>query len=78
MLEVDGDRLKALMLEETIGRKPEHEIRFTNNVATLHVLDLDATTTATAVENAVRNLAELGKPQSVTLRSMRPTRDGNQ
>lgn len=78
ILEVDGDRQKAAALKEVIGRKTEQEVRLINNLVTLHVLDLDATNTTSTVENVVKNLIGLKEPQLVRVKSLRPTRDGNQ
>lgn len=78
VLEVSGDRQNAGALKEAISRKLEKEVRLVNNLVTVHVLDIDATTTKAQVEEALRKSTGCDNSQSVVVTSLRPTRDGNQ
>lgn len=78
MIEVVGDVKKADILKQAINRYIENEVRIANQVVTIHVLDIDATTTKDQVEDAIRDTVTGGKTQLTTVKSMRPSRDGNQ
>lgn len=76
MLEVD-DRQKAAALKEAISDKMKNEVRLINNWVTMHVLDIDVTTTEDQVVGAIKNA--IGKDTChCVVKSMRPSKDGNQ
>lgn len=78
MLEVDGDAQKADILRRAITRNIDNEVRIANRLVTIHVLDIDATTTKDQVEEAIKNMPTCSNLQDVVVKSMRPSRDGNQ
>ncbi|KAK9729434.1 hypothetical protein QE152_g15951 [Popillia japonica] len=78
MLEVSGDRERASALKAAISKKVENKVSVINNEMTIHVLDIDAAYTKEDAEEAIRNAAKVREPQTIRVKSMRPTRDGNQ
>ncbi|KAK9718508.1 hypothetical protein QE152_g23129 [Popillia japonica] len=78
MLEVRGDRKHAGALKEAINKKINNTVSIINNDITLHVLDIDASLTKEAVERTLITSVGSREAQSITVKSMRPTRDGNQ
>lgn len=77
MLEVEGDKKKAGALKEAISNRTGNEVRIANNTVTMHVLDIDAATNTDEVENALRTILP-GNGHDIIVKSMRPSRDGNQ
>lgn len=78
MLEVDGGNQKAGLLRGAISEKIGNEVRLTNNMMTIHILDVDATTTKEETVRAITGIVGSKDPQEITITSMRPSRDGNQ
>lgn len=78
MIQVDGDSRMAGDLQKAIRKEIKNEVGLTKNMITLHVLDIDATTTKGDVEEATRSMVIRNDPQSVIVKSMRPSWDGNQ
>lgn len=78
LLCVEGGKKKADILKEAISKKVGNAVKVTNNETTLHILDIDATTTQEEVVKAVRGVLGDLDPSAVKFRSMRPSRDGNQ
>ncbi|KAI4470019.1 reverse transcriptase [Holotrichia oblita] len=54
MLEVDGDVRKADTLKQAISKNIDNEVNIANKMVTIHVLDIDATTTKNEVEEVIR------------------------
>ncbi|KAI4465066.1 aspartyl/lysyl-trna synthetase [Holotrichia oblita] len=54
MLEVDGDVRKADTLKQAISKNIDNEVNIANKMVTIHVLDIDATTTKNGVEEVIR------------------------
>ncbi|KAK9731789.1 hypothetical protein QE152_g13397 [Popillia japonica] len=77
MLEVNGDRRKANALREAISSKTNHEAKLVNSMVTIHILDIDAATTEKEVEASLKDTLGNHNPQSLTIKPLRPTRDGN-
>ncbi|KAK9686657.1 hypothetical protein QE152_g37029 [Popillia japonica] len=82
LLEVSGDKQKAGALKEAINRKIEKKIEnkvsLINNEFTLHVLDIDAALTREEVETTIKDSVGNRDAHTVRVKSMRPSRDGNQ
>ncbi|KAK9731464.1 hypothetical protein QE152_g13650 [Popillia japonica] len=75
MLEVSGDRDKASALKAAIRKKVDNKVSVLNNEMTIHALDIDAVYTKEDAEDAIRNAAKIRDPQTIRVKSMRPTRD---
>lgn len=78
LLEVEGGRKKAGDLREAIKEKLDSDVRVTGNNVTLHILDIDATTTKEEVAMAIRKQTGRSELQDNMVTSMRPCKDGNQ
>lgn len=78
LLEVEGDKQKAGALREAIREKVKNDVRVSNRDVIIHVLDIDAATSQEQVEEAIKDELGPNDDHSLLIRSMRPTRDGNQ
>lgn len=78
LLEVSGDKQKAGALKEAINRKIENKVSLINNEFTLHVLDIDAALTKEEVETTIKDSVGNRDAHTIRVKSMRPSRDGNQ
>lgn len=79
LLRVEGGRKEANTLREEIKSKVlGAEVTIRSNDKVLHVADIDAATTREEVQTTLDSLPECTPPGSVYVKSLRPTRDGNQ
>lgn len=78
MLEVDGDVRKADTLRQAISKNIDNDVKVVNKLVTIHVLDVDATTTKEEVEEAINGMMSRSNVKLATVKSMRPSWDGNQ
>ncbi|KAK9687556.1 hypothetical protein QE152_g36183 [Popillia japonica] len=61
MLEVDGDVRKADVLKEAISKKINNDVKVANNMTTIHILDIDITTTKEEVERVINSHHDKGR-----------------
>lgn len=78
MLEVEGDRQKAGALKVAIEKSVETDVRIANRETIIHVLDIDASMSCEEVKEAVNDAVGGRDGQMTKIRSIRPSRDGNQ
>lgn len=78
LLEVQGGMQKADRLKEAIKKDVGKDVKITNNEVTIHIYDIDATTSQEEVEEAVVREVGHGEAHTVKVKSMRPSWDGNQ
>ncbi|KAK9694654.1 hypothetical protein QE152_g33384 [Popillia japonica] len=56
----------------------DNKVSLINKETTIHVLDIDAALTKDEVESAIKISVGNREAQSIRMKSMRPSRDGNQ
>lgn len=78
LLEVKGDRQDAGALKEAIHKTVDNKVSLINKETTIHVLDIGAALTKDEVESAIKMSVGNREAQSIRIKSMRPSRDGNQ